>query len=322
MEIIDPSTVKSEGTANTPVHTAPRAHAINESPEQVPPHGKSPVGPSFAQLECNNVAFKPIPFNEKSPTLFFKLIEGQFALCQIKVPSTKYWHALSCLNAATNERVEDILDTINTDKDECYTSFKDQMIQRFSIPAEEKLRSLLSPKDVYGDQLPSDVLIHVKTLATACDVKADDGLKFLWLQKLSPWLQELLLPHVPVNDLKNLVKIADTVFRQKSSGMVNEIKNPQTGHSKSIESQLNKILQQVEQLNKRVTSIEKRGTGGFSNQTKGNNSQTAKSFERKGKNDKLRPDGLCFYHFKHKNNAFRCIPGCNYNSLNNTPSEN
>ncbi|XP_023316038.1 uncharacterized protein LOC111693963 [Trichogramma pretiosum] len=154
----------------------------------------------------NRVAVKLPAFWMDKPAVWFAQAEAQFALADITVELTKYYHVISQLDVRAAAEVEDIIS--NPPGVEPYTNLKQHLIQRLSTSEEQRVRQLLHDEEL-GDRKPSQFLRHLKSLASPTAVQPN-LLRHLWLRRLPTHVQAVLTAR-PELSLEQLSDLADKI---------------------------------------------------------------------------------------------------------------
>jgi len=242
------------------------------------------------------VACKLPIFWSKSPAAWFLSAESNFVLCGITRSVTKFHHVLKSFDQATVLELQDLLldETIKDD----YDAFKTEVLKRFSVSVEQKLRELVSQHEI-GDRTPSQFLRHLKNLAGK-DVK-DNMVRTLWADKLPPKLQPFVAQY-PSMPLADLATLADNVYSMfQGQPAISAVA------ANATDAKLDTILRRLEVLEMSSRSREPaRGRSQsrkFNSRARSRTPSAAKQEERKG---------LCYYHHRFGDDARNCRAPCLY----------
>ncbi|GBM98683.1 hypothetical protein AVEN_56803-1 [Araneus ventricosus] len=82
------------------------------------------------EFEISRVAFRPPPFSEHDPDIWFAHIESQFSGAGISEDSTKYHALVSALDSRILSQARDIV--LAPPRDDAYTALKERIISLFS----------------------------------------------------------------------------------------------------------------------------------------------------------------------------------------------
>ncbi|CAB0038664.1 unnamed protein product [Trichogramma brassicae] len=100
----------------------------------------------------NRVAVKLPAFRMDKPAIWFAQVEAQFALADVTVELTKYYHVISQLDVRAASEVEDIIS--NPPGRQPYTNLRQRLIERLSTSEEHRVRRILHDEEL-GDRKPT-----------------------------------------------------------------------------------------------------------------------------------------------------------------------
>ncbi len=170
----------------------------------------------------------------------------------------------------------------------------------FSDSEERRLKKLLQDVDL-GNKRPSVLLRQMQDLA---GIRLPESLlKSLWLQRLPTQMQAILT--TSSDDLNKLAIMADKISDVTSLNEINasQIKSNATGNT-CINEMIANLQTQVSELSHKLENLNNfRGRSYSRNRSK--------SRERSGNRNKL-----CWYHFRFKDKALKCIKPCAYKQEN------
>lgn len=237
------------------------------------------------------VGIKVPPFWPEKPAIWFAQIEGQFAICNIKVDETKYYYVMAHLEPRYATEVEDIITSPpETNK---YEKLKTELIKRLTLSKDKKVQQLLSHEEM-GDRKPSQFLRQLKSLAGTNT--PEDFLRVIWTSRLPSNMQAIIAAH-PEATLEQLADIADKINDSVSG-------NPQVASTSStIGSTLDTMAQQIAELTEQVQALAAHNQGRSTSRTT-KNSGSQKRFS------------TCWFHYKFGNKAKRCQKPCDYKPEN------
>ncbi|XP_078487863.1 uncharacterized protein LOC144745813 [Ciona intestinalis] len=109
----------------------------------------------------NTVAVKLPVFWANQPRVWFQQAEAQFALKNVTVDQTKYYHVVSALDPDTATRLLDLLE--NPPREQKYTAIKERLLQTFSLSRQQRARRLLDMPPL-GDRKPSALMDEMLSL--------------------------------------------------------------------------------------------------------------------------------------------------------------
>ncbi|CAB0035877.1 unnamed protein product [Trichogramma brassicae] len=164
------------------------------------------VAAAAAPRYVQRVAVKLPAFWLDKPAIWFAQAEAQFALADITVELTKYYHVISQLDVRAASEVEDIISSPPGEFP--YTNLRQRLIERLSTSEEHRVRQLLHDEEL-GDRKPSQFLRHLKSLAAPTVVQLN-LLRHLWLRRLPTHVQTVLTAR-PELSLEQLSDLADKI---------------------------------------------------------------------------------------------------------------
>ncbi|CAH2216933.1 jg1259, partial [Pararge aegeria aegeria] len=160
----------------------------------------------------NGITVKLPTFWREKPVIWFAQAEAQFEIAGIKQDSTKYGYVLSMLDERMAEDVEDIIESPPADNK--YDHLKRELIARFSVSKEQRVRELLNNVQL-GDRKPSAFLRHLRSLAGSSN--NDEGIiRELWMRRLPQEVQRILMAQRDL-PLDKVAEIADTIVEAPAS---------------------------------------------------------------------------------------------------------
>lgn len=199
-----------------------------------------------------------------------------------------------------------------------YQTLKERLLQVFEETETRKLQKLIGEMEL-GDQRPSQLLRRMRELARG--KVPDDTLRLMWQSHL-PTAVRAILTVTDSKDLTVLAAVADKVLESTGSntGQIAEVKTTTSQEQTPADgADYNRIMREIAKINKRLDGLER----GRSTQRQGNRQHSksgsrmrSKSHSRKGSN------WLCFYHFRYKEKATKCVKPCNWSDGQAQPTEN
>ncbi|XP_037292922.1 uncharacterized protein LOC119188889 [Manduca sexta] len=167
---------------------------------------QTPAASSDVKASVFGITMKLPPFWHDKPAIWFAQAEAQFEIAGISQDSTKYGHILSKLDTRVATELEDVIENPPT-KDK-YNNLKSEVIKRFGISRDQRVRQLLSDEPL-GDRKPSSFLRHLQTLAGA---KSDENIiRELWMRRLPSDIQHILMAQIDL-PLQKVADIADAIM--------------------------------------------------------------------------------------------------------------
>jgi hypothetical protein len=264
------------------------------------------------QIAINKIEVKLPAFSVEDPEVFFALAEVSFQAAGVTGDLTKFLHVVAALDSDTRQKVRDVL--LNLPAADKYATLKNALVNRLVASQAQKTRQLLE-MEAPGDRKPTEYLRHLKSLAG--NSANDPILKSLWMSRL-PHQTQAILASQPNAELDQLAILADaiddTTPSYASVSGINEA--PKDSELRAKVEELSRKFDEVLDLLKSERQSPARAgrrpySPGAHGQTAGRRrSTTPRPSSRQGYGKK--PNGLCFYHAKHGERAYRCVQPCTY----------
>ncbi|GFQ66487.1 peptidase A2 domain-containing protein [Trichonephila clavata] len=243
-------------------------------------------------------AVKIPPYNFSDPQLWFSTCERTFALGVSKAitdTGTKFNYIVSNLPPEAAAILRDLI--IIPDETDPYGAIKVQLIQRTSESSQQEIRKLLTGEEL-GDRKPSELLRTLNRRASSHNVPKELMLE-LFLLQLPTSVQTILASITPIT-VEKAAEVADRIL---------EVSTPNVSLSTNAiaSSSENRILQEIERLNRRVDDLTMRQrTPERRNNSSSRNPSQNRSFSRS------RESRFCWYLRKFQERAKRCNSPCSY----------
>ncbi|GFQ74894.1 transposon Tf2-9 polyprotein [Trichonephila clavata] len=191
-------------------------------------------------------AVKILPYNFSDPQLWFFTCERTFALGVPKAITdtcTKFKYIVSNLPPEAAAIVRDLI--ITPDETDPYGAIKAQLIQRTGESSQQEIRKLLTGEEL-GDRKPSELLRTMNRRASSHNVPKELMLE-LFLQQLPTSVQTILASITPIT-VEKAAEVADRIL---------EVSTPNVSLSTNAiaSSSENRILQEIERLNRRIDDL-------------------------------------------------------------------
>ncbi|XP_026464637.1 uncharacterized protein LOC113367225 [Ctenocephalides felis] len=247
-------------------------------------------------------------FYEQDPELWFALAESVFVNANVKDESSKFHTVVSKLDPRYASEVCDII--LKPPKDSPYSVLKKELLKRYGISDETKLRQLLEGQEM-GDRTQSQFLMHLRSLAGSAVSK--EMLNLMRSSRLPTHVQALISVREN-SDIDLNAKAADRIMElETASGATTMAIASASSHAHddfygNIASELRNMLAEISDLRKQV---EDRRDG--SSLRRRRRSRTPAS-TRSGSEERVRT--LCEYHRRFGRNATRCRSPCDMRSEN------
>ncbi|UYV80483.1 hypothetical protein LAZ67_19000293 [Cordylochernes scorpioides] len=252
-------------------------------------------------------SIKAPEFWPNDPELWFITLESQFLLNKpspITNDDTKFSYLISLLPPSTAIEVREFI--ISPPPDNKYDALKKAIIKCTADSEFKKLQQLLTQEEL-GDRLPSKLLRHLRQLIGESKAVSDTTLKMLWMQRLPKNIQIILTTQEQAS-LNSLADLADRVT---------EITSSPSSSTSTLEKELASLRAEISalkiDLNKKGEKIPR------------SRSRSSSSSRKSSPNSyrKYNPNGSwCWYHFRFKHHARKCISPCTFNKKAKNQQEN
>lgn len=258
------------------------------------PEGSNTI--SSEKLEVSRVAFRPPPFWEAEPELWFSQIESQFHISGISADLTKFHSVVAVLDSRVLAYVRDIVQ--NPPSSDAYVGLKNRILGQFKQTETARLKLLLQDLQL-GDRRPSHLLLEMQGLSEG--KVGEEILRTLWLQRLPIHCQQIL--SVSSEALPGLGKVADKIYEVSGCvPVVAEVSNESVG-LEALKKQVSELTRTVERLSREVVKKAKTARRG-SNSRKRERAESADRTLSMGK--------LCWYHDRFAGRAHKCVAPCQW----------
>lgn len=222
----------------------------------------------------------------------------------------KYQLVIAKLGKEVIHQVTDIL--IEPPSSNKYNTLKRRLLDIYEEFEVRKIQKLIGEMDL-GEQKPSQLLRRMQELAGSKIAK--ETLAILWQNHL-PTSVRSVLTVTDSKELDTLATIADKVMESLlPAHTVAAVEQIPGGAATNIISEIQKLSNRIKHLEMRRprsrSRCNHRGRG---------RSRTRSRAGRSGRSP-ADPDWLCFYHFRYKNKASKCVAPCNWKNVN-TNAEN
>lgn len=274
------------------------------------------------------------PFWPNNPDAWFKIAEVQFSIFSIKADKTKLGMTLTALTHFPEilGKVVDVIERLP--ENDRYEYLKAALINRLSSSKQQRLEELLEKEDL-GDKRPSEVLRHMRSLATGDLLVNEDIIRSLWLRRLP---QSVKIPLVAIGDKRvdELADVADKIYEVYKapsatvySASYHQPNLQQQSHqhlntpSTSLESRIARIESMLENLNP-YNAGRGRSRQRSNNRYDNRNFSWRRNRSRSSSNKNSRGNGFCYFHQKFGASARNCRPPCSFSkqqvSTDQTPN--
>ncbi|GFT88180.1 transposon Tf2-9 polyprotein [Nephila pilipes] len=243
-------------------------------------------------------AVKIPPYNFSDLQLWFSTCERTFALGvpkPITDTCTKFNYIVSHLPPEATAIVRDII--ITPDETNPYSTIKTQLIQRTGESSYQEIRKLLTCEEL-GDRKPSELLRTMNRWAASHNVSKELMLE-LFLQQLPTSVQTISASITRIT-MEKTAEVADRIL---------EVSTPNVSLSTNaiVSSNENRILQEIEKLNRRIDDLTLRHrTPQRRCNSRSRNRSRNRSFSLSRESD------FCWHHSKFQERAKKCFSPCSY----------
>lgn len=208
---------------------------------------------------------------------------------------SKFNIVVSKLGKDVIQQVTDLLvDPPATNK---YDALRSRLLIIYEESENRQIQKLIGEMEL-GDQKPSQLLRRMKDLARS--KIPDETLRILWQGHL-PSAARAVLTVSEIKDMDKLADIADRIIESTRPAQVSSVAQASVSN--------NKILAEIAKINARLNNLDR----GRSNQRASYENQRSASRPRspsaQGRSPKS-PDWLCFYHFRYRTRANKCVKPC------------
>ena len=266
----------------------------------VTPHpGTTVVNVEDTGLAAISLTSKIPDFWTDQPRVWFIRIEAMLGPQKL-ADQAKFDIVVSKLGKEVLEQITDLL--INPPDTAKYEALKTRLLNIYEESENRKIQKLIGEMEL-GDQKPSQLLRRMKDLATG--KITEETLSILW-QNLLPTSVRAVLAATETKDLNRLAAVADKILENTRPLQVTEITPQVQGDIAMLTAQIAKLCTQVTKL-ERGRSRE-RNTNRLRQQQSSSRRRTPSRPRRTPES----PDWLCYYHFKFRNKAAKCVQPCSW----------
>lgn len=250
--------------------------------------------------------------------MWFAMVESNFIKSGITDSQQRYLNVLAVLPSRYTKDVRDII--MKPLSDNSYDNLKSELIKRLSSSQEEKTRQLLQNVTM-GEERPSHFLRRLQSLAGE-DVP-ENLLKTLWLRGLPQAFQATMATQKD-KSLADMAEVADAVYEishartpvmevaaAPDSQLVLQFKQLQLEMA-ALKTQLSAVIGHVSEISNKTSEPNYRSRYGRS---RSNSNTRARSRSPSASRDS-RLSGLCWYHYRFKGDARKCVQPCSWSSEN------
>lgn len=264
--------------------------------------------PDISDMAAISVSARLPEFWKEQPRIWFLQVEAVLFPQKLS-DDAKYHLIVAKLERDVILQISDILSKPPAENK--YKTLKNRLLNIYEESESEKIRKLIEEMDL-GTQKPSQLLRKMRDLAK--DRIQDSTLAVLWQGHL-PSTVKAVLAVTDKTDLDVLATIADKVTEAAvPMKNISSVDQPASS-STSMIATIKKLRARIANLENTRGRSRQRSRSGRDNSNSKTRSQSrdSKSMKKSNKN----PDWLCFYHYRYKEKAAKCIKPCNWKSQGN-----
>ncbi|KFD44941.1 hypothetical protein M514_14182, partial [Trichuris suis] len=257
-----------------------------------------------SKFSASALAVKLPQFWPQNAKLWFAQAEAQFALSNVTASLTKYYYTIASLTDAIGSDVDDLLDNKG---DTPYEVLKAKLLERFTTSTEEKFHSLMDASPI-DDQRPTQLLRHMRRMATGVVDPQSSMFRQLFLQRLPPSVQ-LILKAIPTADVDELARTADKMLPMSQS--VSTLVKTGTFHESA---ELQALRDEVTELREQVRSLAITPTPPRGRRSSSTSPPPLRVINRRRQRSpqNFPSSPICYYHRTFGRQARRCRPPCTF----------
>lgn len=245
-------------------------------------------------------------FWREHPAAWFLQAEAIFTAHRITSDNSKFSHVVSSLDVNSFIDLQDIIQAPPAVGK--YEHLKATAIARFSDSADRQIQTLLNGMQL-GEQKPSQLLARMRSLAN--NRLSEDVLRITWSSQLPATVQPFLKA-LRTTELTELAALADRLTEGQANAVCASDFRPSgsvgpTRMPTEIQVQLGILAREIADLRNSVASLKKdqRDNRGRGRSRERNNS-------RHRQQNSGPPPGLCRFHHRFGEQAYRCVQPCNF----------
>lgn len=229
------------------------------------------------------------------PALWFVQFEATVAP-QKPSEQAKFQLLIAKLGKTVIQQVADILS--KPPATERYLTLKSRLLAIYEESENRKLQKLIGEMQL-GDQKPSQLLRRMQSLAA--NRMTDDAITVLWQNHL-PSAIRAAVAATDLKDLEKLAAVADKIMEATRPMDISVV-----GSSDSSD-----LADQVAKLTIAVADLRKQLPGRGRNRSRSRSRSRARNGNNRQGRSPKDPDWQCFYHFRYKQKAVKCVKPCSW----------
>lgn len=216
---------------------------------------------------------------------------------------TKFNIVVSKLTKEVIQQVTDLL--VDPPEQQKFEALRTRLLQIYEESESRRIQKLIGEMEL-GEQKPSQLLRRMKDLARG--KIPDETLRILWQGHL-PQSARAVLAVSEAADIERLSVIADKILETTRPAHMSEVSQVSTNIS-------DRIMAEIAKINVRLNNIDRERSR--SRQRSESNHRTS---QRTRSNSQRRtprsPDWLCFFHFRFRERANKCVKPCAWKTPEN-----
>lgn len=210
----------------------------------------------------------------------------------------RYQLLIAKLGKAVIQQVTDILNAPPPERK--YDALKQRLLSIYEESEKRRVQKLIGEMQL-GDQKPSQLLRRMQNLAGNCI--SNEMLLILWQNHL-PTSARAVLAATDLKDVDKLAAVADKVLESTAPVDIAAVAG-----TTSLAAEVAKLSMQIAEIQKLTHQSAHRSRSRSKSRSRDRRAfRKSKSTERASKN----PEWLCFYHYRFKERATKCIEPCNW----------
>ncbi|XP_043474042.1 uncharacterized protein LOC122506112 [Leptopilina heterotoma] len=256
--------------------------------------------PSFGHTDSISYRIPRLSgFYRSEPSIWFSQAEIMFDYARLTSQKARAGAVISVLDFEVVMSISDLIQA-NPARVQLYDDIKQRLISNFSVSPEARLRQLLKG-EVPAEGKPSLILSRIKNLSQGkC---SQEIIKAVFLDQL-PSSCRATLTLSEITDLEKIAEMADRFMEASCMG------ESCAFVSSPANNNFEELIGKIDALSARFESFEaanKTNNQGLFN--KKNRFKTPNKDKQKSSGSST---GLCFYHKKFGNSAYKCVKPCNF----------
>lgn len=227
---------------------------------------------------------------------------------------SKYQIVISKLSQEIIAQVTDIL--LNPPETKKYEILKQKLIKIYEESEDRQVKKLIGEMEL-GDQKPSQLMRKMQDLARGR--VTNETLTVMWQSHLPSSVRSVLAV-TDSKDMETLATIADKIMENLTPIQNVDSVQPKTSGRDDL------VIAEINKLSNRLKNLETRSRSPWKRDYRYRNTSRSRSNHRNSRNHRtptpVNPNWLCYYHYKFRHKANKCVDPCSWNKMNGKPQEN